>query len=177
MPRRPGSRKRAKVRQPSSTRRINGGRLGTNNEEIRKLWDNRKTIKQNFEKLGLRNDPNDFSKPAENVTTVDLKVPEAAPSQAKKLSQMEVRYYEALIRKFWDDYTAMGRDMKLNTHQKTPRVLKKKCILYWERHASAELNKERKRRNRQAKRKRKREREATNTDNDTPSPKKSKTAS
>lgn len=42
----------------------------------------------------------------------------------------ERKYWARLIEKYGDDYKAMARDIKLNTHQHTKKKCEKKCKLY-----------------------------------------------
>jgi len=130
---RPRKRKRKSLRQPSSNRAV-VKKFNVADPQIRMRWNYKKTINQNYRDMGLMINPNSKAK-IKVQDPIDLKVPEAAPPTRKRLSNLEIKYCERLIRKYGDDYRAMSRDIKLNNYQFTPSQLAKKCNTFWALHA------------------------------------------
>ncbi|KAL6054361.1 Nucleolar protein 16 [Balamuthia mandrillaris] len=127
MPRRPGKRRRAKVRQPSSIQKEHFP-LKCEDPAVKARWDPKKTIRQNYQALGLKMNPNqpDFVAP----DPVQLTVPPPAERQPARLSKMERAYVRNWIKKHGDNYKAMSRDLKNNPLQLTPKQLRKKCEMF-----------------------------------------------
>eukprot|EP00123_Amoebidium_parasiticum_P009902 comp19772_c0_seq1/m.23678 comp19772_c0_seq1/g.23678 ORF comp19772_c0_seq1/g.23678 comp19772_c0_seq1/m.23678 type:complete len:179 (-) comp19772_c0_seq1:383-919(-) len=124
------------------------------NPTVAKVWDKKKSIWHNYEKLGLVADPNKgaakkpkpLSQSAEPPQPVDIDAPvvvetreptplvkeleEVAKQEYKKpqyIPEGEAELVRKLIKKHGTDYKAMSRDIKLNTYQHTAKQLKKKC--------------------------------------------------
>jgi hypothetical protein len=122
---------------------------------LRKLWNDKKSLRANYLKVGLSLAPNEVVSRThrqlrrsghlppdvdENVQIPDdpnkevlkkiLGVPEAADPRPPKLGVRERVYIRRLIDKYGTNYVAMARDMKLNYNQYTKKELKKKCQVY-----------------------------------------------
>jgi len=105
---------------------------------IARVWDGKKTLRQNFRAVGLSGDVN---APKPKVPR-PLNEAEAAKAQGvvAELEQIvadhvpttrftpagEVLFARQLVEKHGDDYQAMARDHKINVYQHTPKQLKKK---------------------------------------------------
>ncbi len=113
--------------------------IAFSNTLIKKNWENKRTINQNFSSLGLIADPNEIS-----VNKVEIHQPTAVVQtliEESKVSDEPVRgeffmtdeeqlYISACIEKHGDDYTKMFRDTKLNFKQHTKTHLQKRCERY-----------------------------------------------
>lgn len=105
------------------------------------MWDNNKTLRQNYERLGLIADTN---KMEEAPKTAEPLIRRNAPpclllefvemEEIKRedniMSVYDQNYIKKLIEKHGDDVEAMFRDIKLNTNQLTVGQLKKKIEKY-----------------------------------------------
>lgn len=121
------------------------------NELIRTNWDKNKTIKENFTSLGLVSDPNaeyktthhkkkvtemevefadisEYKKDTVVVQKLEEKAKEVTPT-VRHFSPAECALWDGFIRDHGSDYKAMARD-KRNTHQHTPKTLKRKIESY-----------------------------------------------
>ena len=117
---------------------------------ITEQWDNRKTLAQNYEEMGLLTDVNKIGKPKkgkgeaggsgdEGAERVGYMIPilkkiEEAPAPPpyvpKSMGLPEQRILDRLMRKHGEDYEAMARDIKVNVHQQTSAQLKKRIELF-----------------------------------------------
>lgn len=122
------------------------------NEIVRQNWDKEKTVKENFADLGLVSDPNSTyrtthnkKKPVHEEEELELgdveeykekevvkKLEEQSKTGAPNIrhfSPAESELWEGLIGQHGSDYKAMARD-KRNTHQHTPKQIKRKIESY-----------------------------------------------
>jgi len=130
-----------------------GGKAGTNvfhTKEIKDAWDEKKTLQQNFTKLGLTLNPNANIKARQaKIKVVPVEELRSGPAGAlhakldemneqtntpksyvpKSMSINEQRILLKLIRKHQDDYKAMARDIKINVKQQTEAQLAKRIAL------------------------------------------------
>eukprot|EP01136_Pigoraptor_vietnamica_P007307 Opistho-1_new@41389 len=74
--------------------------------------------------------------PTELVKSFEKKAATAAPKPIH-MAAGDAEFARACIRKYGEDYKAMARDLKLNTHQHTPKQLQKKCEEYLRHFGSA----------------------------------------
>ncbi|XP_002740033.1 nucleolar protein 16-like [Saccoglossus kowalevskii] len=119
--------------------------------QIKKAWDNTKSVKQNLSDMGLAVDPNisipiptakqllkhqkletmdlaEVRKLASKDHVVEELVKEASLPEKKahtRFSRPEVSYCTYMIDKYGEDYKAMARDRK-NYYQETPKQIKQK---------------------------------------------------
>ncbi|KAK8792518.1 hypothetical protein WA538_000393 [Blastocystis sp. DL] len=105
------------------------GKFGS--EAVQKVWDNKKTLRQNYEKLGLVSDTNKMEEAKapehpliEFVSTEDVKKDEII------MSVYDQNYMKKLIEKHGDDLEAMFRDIKVNVDQLSVGQLRKKYDKY-----------------------------------------------
>ena len=122
------------------------------NELIRSNWDDKKTLNENFSNLGLIADPNakyrttnhkkengevefeDISKYDGSLSETEVvkKLTETSKNDIPSIrhfSPAEVKLWEHFITKYDCNYKAMSRD-KQNTHQHTPKQMKRKIESY-----------------------------------------------
>lgn len=127
-------------------------RVTIQNEVVRKNWDNKKTVRENFKELGLVSDPNEAYKtthhkkvkPAEmDVEEGDIQEYREKTEVVKKLEEKskettpttrhfspgECELWEGFVGDHGTDYKAMARD-KRNTHQHTPAQIRRKITSY-----------------------------------------------
>lgn len=113
---------------------------------MRKNWDRKKTLKQNFRSLGLVQDPNfraslggeakfptplteNEQKSAARVGSVLDDIVASKPANPGRLaSSGMIDFVEALVEKHGSDFVAMARDHKLNCYQHTPKQIKNKVL-------------------------------------------------
>ncbi|KNC72979.1 hypothetical protein SARC_14457, partial [Sphaeroforma arctica JP610] len=118
-------------------------------------WDVTKTVTQNYKKLGLALDLNKTNsiaqhraddhvefvaqeeyarlRAAQNPTKTISALQDYSKLETKivtALSDGQQQLAQALIKKHGDDFKAMERDIKLNTHQKSKGQLKSLCTKY-----------------------------------------------
>jgi hypothetical protein len=116
------------------------------NEKIKALWNHEKTLRQNYDRIGLAYDPNGrklgaqvsekpihaTKKEIEVVELFDLPLGGVDPTVSGKrkhhISPENRTYLEALVAKHGDDYGAMARDLKLNFKQHTRSFLKRRVL-------------------------------------------------
>ena len=112
---------------------------------IHKNWDRRKTLRQNYEKMGVVLNANMAAvrvgsgatekKTEEKVgyLTEELEVvaslPKPEPYVPKSMGIREQHILMSLMNKHGDDVEAMARDFKVNVMQETAGVLKKRIVL------------------------------------------------
>ncbi|XP_012695558.1 nucleolar protein 16 [Clupea harengus] len=118
--------------------------------QIRKAWDDRKTVQQNLRDMGLQHDsktvlpihqPKHTKSEAMDVETEDLLVVKPyvvrdMEAQAsipveiiKTLSRDLMEYAQHMVKEHGEDYKAMARDEK-NYYQDTPKQIKRKIEDY-----------------------------------------------
>ena len=106
------------------------------------MWDNTKTLRQNYEKLGLVANINKMEEAPKTEEplirknermALDLEFIEAEEIKREDniMSVYDQNYIKKLIDKHGDDVDAMFRDIKLNTNQLTVGQLKKKIEKYY----------------------------------------------
>ncbi|OQS02070.1 hypothetical protein THRCLA_05531 [Thraustotheca clavata] len=110
--------------------------------EIKKKWDHNLTTRQNYEKIGLCQNPNSLDQlrsctdevidPEELFDVPDSDIlnlnNERNPKKMDNhMSEMEMQYLRPLVAKYGDDFTAMARDIKINNEQWTAAKLKRRC--------------------------------------------------
>jgi len=134
-------------------------KIDTRSEIVKEMWDPKKTLKQNYENIGISYNPSENimklqydlvvknelgelerNEDGEIVIKDDvegkmelskiLKVPDPAPKKEDKLGTRERWYWKKLYDKYNDNYKAMARDTKLNYNQYTAKVCSKKTQLY-----------------------------------------------
>ncbi|EDO47617.1 predicted protein [Nematostella vectensis] len=114
------------------------------NSTLSKRWDHSKTLKQNFQELGLvsdvnvalpiqkkkkREDDNEKMEVEKSPTDVVQEFETLAANEVKKerrIAPGEAHFVWKLIQKHGEDYKAMSKD-KDNYYQHTPKQLKRKC--------------------------------------------------
>eukprot|EP01134_Creolimax_fragrantissima_P002057 CFRG2057T1 len=150
----PRARKSRRSRIKTTTRTRNSQqrhfrKVRIDNAVIAKGWDVTKTVKQNYAKLGLAMDLNkstaipqhrvqqktdsmameEFERlraektPTETVAELE-KISKTETPKESFLSDGQQQIIKALVLKHGDDFKAMERDIKLNTHQKTKGQLR-----------------------------------------------------
>ena len=123
---------------------------------VEKVWDQKKTLRQNYQALGLQGDVNraisensvrskhpgkqskDQAASAsaqEGVEWVDLdSIPRPEDERSRRvahnMSEEEQIYVSTLIERHGTDYKAMERDIKTNVYQWTASRLKRRCVRY-----------------------------------------------
>eukprot|EP01138_Halocafeteria_seosinensis_P012699 gb/GECG01012975.1/.p1 GENE.gb/GECG01012975.1/~~gb/GECG01012975.1/.p1 ORF type:complete len:185 (+),score=38.32 gb/GECG01012975.1/:1-555(+) len=116
------------------------------NEVVKQNWDTKKTLRQNYEKLGLEVNPNEHKKLMESIkgyekeddsgmlyNVEEIRKTGGLPVETKKnrvenyVPEEEQKYLEPLIAKHDKDYTKMSRDLKLNKWQWTENKLRRRC--------------------------------------------------
>ena len=123
---------------------------------VEDVWDQKKTLRQNYQALGLSGNvnrsisensvrskhPGKMSKEAaasasarEGVEWVDLdSIPRPEDERSRRvphnMSEEEQIYVSTLIERHGVDYKAMERDIKTNVYQWTASRLKRRCIRY-----------------------------------------------
>ncbi|OAO12044.1 hypothetical protein AV274_3211 [Blastocystis sp. ATCC 50177/Nand II] len=131
----PYARRRLKKKGPRVSLKQNNllkYRRGTHaNGKLSKVWDNNKTILQNYERMGIIADTNH---PEQTHKTDDPLIQFVPQEQVKNerilISCHDQTICRKLITKYGDDYEAMFRDIKLNPQQLTARQLEKQCEKY-----------------------------------------------
>ncbi|KAK8797134.1 hypothetical protein WA158_004344 [Blastocystis sp. Blastoise] len=115
-------------------------------KQIKKIWNQKKSARQNYAKLGLILDAN-HPETSKKVSVPLYEIPsleEAGPKRGKNwMTRDDRKYIKALIDKYDTDYTKMFRDIKLNYKQLTATKLENMhnkynlCIVeekeYWDR--------------------------------------------
>ncbi|XP_026051492.1 nucleolar protein 16 [Carassius auratus] len=113
--------------------------------QIRKAWDEHKTVKQNLKDMGLslgtkgmlpiKNSKETESKPAE-TNVLKPYVIEAMEEEANlhgpgktTCSTDIIEYVQYMVKEYNEDYKAMARDEK-NYYQDTPKQIKRKVDFY-----------------------------------------------
>ncbi|KAL0584468.1 hypothetical protein ABG067_005647 [Albugo candida] len=112
-------------------------------QNIQKLWDHKKTVNQNYEKIGLLLNSNAckdlreaFSSSNGDASAEDTlyQVPdsdflnERNPKRQKNhMSAEEIQYLRPLIAKHKENYKAMALDVKVNCYQWTENKLRRRC--------------------------------------------------
>lgn len=88
-------------------------------ERLKEVWDNKKTMLENFNSIDLK-------------TLYEDRFPEKIPDRRHedKINEWERSVLEKLVAKHADDITAMSRDIKINKWQWTAAQLKKKVKLF-----------------------------------------------
>ncbi|DAZ93520.1 TPA: hypothetical protein N0F65_002446 [Lagenidium giganteum] len=109
---------------------------------IQNQWDHNKTIRQNYEAIGLQADPNSHQALKESIQGADkaldepefFHVPDSDFLNERNhrrpehhMSEDEISYLRKLIAKHGEDYKAMERDIKVNNMQWTENKLKRRC--------------------------------------------------
>lgn len=135
---RPIARKKAKNKTINLKKRKKVPRviLGTGKAMIREEWDLKKTVKENYENLGIARTleqikENDVVKEKKNTEFVETLIKEVddakkAPKNVKQCSRNEEVFLTKLLRKYGHNYAKMAYDEELNMFQLTPGVLKRK---------------------------------------------------
>lgn len=116
------------------------------NKDIEAAWDNKKTLRQNYQALGLLSDVNvdlkarmphgatglrdDNGGAMTAQMTAIQNLPKGIPYEAKSMSIKEQKEVMSLMRQHGHDYDAMAKNIKVNVHQRTSRELQKRCELY-----------------------------------------------
>ena len=106
------------------------------------MWDNTKTLRQNYEKLGLvanikkmeeapKTEEPLIRKNERMVLDLEFIEAEEIKREDNIMSVYDQNYIKKLIDKHGDDVDAMFRDIKLNTNQLTVGQLKKKIEKYY----------------------------------------------
>lgn len=132
------STKRGRRSKPTSRKGKKGPDLLTKSRvvlepQMRERWDKSKTVKQNYEAMGLVADPNKRQAPAENP--IELVVPASAPRDEPRLYIPEIINTREMINKHGVNYLAMWRDRKVNPYQHTRRRCQKMVEMYLEKYA------------------------------------------
>jgi len=153
-----------RIKKPKLARKID---IGTLDPRIKKLWDTKKTLHENYKAIGIAYEYNNI-KPLQDVLQralegdefageeeeiqaqfhMESKKPETPfddffptppeqPKREPRLSEDERSYYKALIKKHGSNYKAMSTDIKVNNYQHTAKTCKKKCELYLQKYAKS----------------------------------------
>ncbi|KAJ8906887.1 hypothetical protein NDN08_003371 [Rhodosorus marinus] len=133
-----GSRRKHGLKKKAAQRKGHIDATSIAEPNIQKLWEQNKTIRENTEKLGISLVANKNIKygsvgenPSKSKTElVSLLEDRAARGEALRpdhLPEGEKLALHKLIGKYGTDYRKMARDMRLNSQQHTPAVLRKKC--------------------------------------------------
>eukprot|EP00041_Stephanoeca_diplocostata_P037722 m.1440234 g.1440234 ORF g.1440234 m.1440234 type:complete len:164 (+) comp25093_c2_seq4:158-649(+) len=105
------------------------------NDIVGKVWDKTKTLKQNFNAVGLVMDPNArarkpgaIQEPASGSSVVaEIEKAVKNVKRNKRFAAAgEIEFVERLVAKHGTDCVAMARDMKINVYQLTPKQLQQK---------------------------------------------------
>ncbi|XP_078267667.1 nucleolar protein 16 [Rhinoraja longicauda] len=113
--------------------------------QIRKAWNNKKSVAQNLAEMGLASDPN-RTLPIQKVKKVASIVGEKVVINPHVINELEaeaslpevtmstlskefIDYVRHMVETYKDNYKAMARD-DLNYYQDTPRQIKKKIESY-----------------------------------------------
>ncbi|KAL9983242.1 hypothetical protein ACROYT_G005386 [Oculina patagonica] len=139
--------KRVNTTKPGLKRKKKDKKVKVLNQTLRQNWDQKKTLKQNLQKLGLAFDANAAvpiskrkvkghkSQGVEEMevdkepTTVVKEFEQMAASEVKgerHISPGEAQFLWQLIQDHGNNYKDMARD-KRNCYQHTPNQLKRKC--------------------------------------------------
>ncbi len=131
---------RAKTTRRAKSNTTRYRTLTFRDDNVRKLWDKKKTIAENYTRLGLVSDPNGAAVDALNtrprkagekaakqqlaeVDFVDVTAHLRDPSLdftrrgANFLAESARVYFKRLVRKYGDDYAKMAADAKINPKQ------------------------------------------------------------
>jgi hypothetical protein len=115
------------------------------NPEIKKIYDKTKTPSENLNAFGLVSDVNNLK--GKDDSAIPLKKHAAFVGygqimdgdnfadrnpRRKKISEFDMEYAAANIKKHGTDYKAMERDIKTNNRQLTARQIERMCELYKE---------------------------------------------
>lgn len=101
------------------------------NKEIRKAYDKNLTVKENLANMGLVADPNEMEKSSAAAKKDSAFLGFITNSQGveskkkKKLSDLDLNYVRANVKKHGDDFKAMERDIKTNYMQHTAKQMEK----------------------------------------------------
>ncbi|CAH0486120.1 unnamed protein product [Peronospora farinosa] len=113
--------------------------------KVQQIWDHNLTTRQNYANLGLEANPNAYATLRESILGADgtleaadearlFEVPDSDflgdrnPKRiANYVSEEEAKYLRKLIAKHGNDYTKMGRDIKINNMQWTEQKLRRRC--------------------------------------------------
>ena len=121
-------------------------------EEMRDVWDNRKTPKENMANIGALADPNDIQsnregtnsgekKPIEYMKVADIVdlaqvISASRPNESKRgkhrMTEDEIAYIKPLVDKYGENIKKMVRDLKLNYKQLTANVISRRVQRYHE---------------------------------------------
>nr|CCA16621.1 conserved hypothetical protein [Albugo laibachii Nc14] len=112
-------------------------------QNVQKQWDHKKTVRQNYEKIGLLVDSNACKDLREayagvegdaNIADTLYEVPdsdflnERNPKRPENhMSEEEIKYLRPLIAKHKENYKAMELDIKVNCFQWTENKLRRRC--------------------------------------------------
>eukprot|EP00040_Diaphanoeca_grandis_P038934 m.257736 g.257736 ORF g.257736 m.257736 type:complete len:188 (-) comp35648_c0_seq1:143-706(-) len=107
------------------------------NAIVANSWDKHITMKKNFDKLGIVQNPNvraqsKKNKKKSNKLVATSIVPELEAAVASHVATPrfaaagEMRFVQELTDKHGEDYVAMARDHKLNVYQHTPKQIERK---------------------------------------------------
>jgi hypothetical protein len=115
------------------------------NVEIKKIYNKDKTPSQNLASFGLAADVNNLKGSEDSAIPLKKHAAFIGYGQVmesdnfadknpkrKKISEFDMNYAAANIKKHKDNYKAMERDIKLNTRQLTEKQMEKMCKLYLE---------------------------------------------
>ncbi|KAM3934697.1 nucleolar protein 16 [Leptodactylus fuscus] len=118
-------------------------------DEIRKAWDDTKSVASNMAEMGLAVDPNKVLPIHADTSTStgpkyvrkpyvieDLKASASVPSKKTMgISSDMVLYVRHMVENYGEDYKAMARDDQ-NYYQDTPKQIQRKINLYRRHHPS-----------------------------------------
>ncbi|XP_069620081.1 nucleolar protein 16 [Ranitomeya imitator] len=118
-------------------------------EEIRKAWDDSRSVATNLAEMGLAADPNKTLPIREDAGTStgekfvrkpyvlkELKASASLPSKRTMgISSDMVFYVRHMVENYGEDYKAMARDEQ-NYYQDTPKQIQRKVTLYRRHHPS-----------------------------------------
>jgi len=133
-----GSSRKHGVKKKAAQRRGHIDATSIAEPNIQKLWEEHKTIRENTEKLGISLLANPSIKydtvgeqpskgKTELVSLLEGRAARGEASRPNHLPDGEKLVLCKLIEKYGTDYRKMARDMRLNSRQHTPTVLRKKC--------------------------------------------------
>merc|ERR1712166_100058 len=104
--------------------------------EVSDRWDPKHTLTTNYTKMGLVSNLKSLKVTRQVhkrviVNPIEFQVGEAVPNKERKgCSEGEAEVVANLIQKHGENYKAMERDHKINTHQHTASQLRKKVERY-----------------------------------------------
>eukprot|EP01132_Coremiostelium_polycephalum_P004730 gene4730-5904_t len=107
-------------------------KLGDIDSEVKRRWDHKKTLLENYALMGLKLDDKNQNQQALDklgmeCDPVKLNIPEDKGKKERGLTFYDQHYYRDLMLKYGDDYEKMKLDSKLNYLLKTAGECEKAC--------------------------------------------------